>query len=131
MPTTDAGRTHDVRDKTRPTIVKAVVGWQMRRMEKRTQPRLEWREMTARPGLPIGSGEPVRIWFAHTGSARCGETLYIEPTHVAISSYSGDWPRWQRDAHGLSDLVDAMVFAEDRALELCKAMFGKLLEADK
>ena len=84
-------------------------------MEKRTQPRLEWKQ---------GS---CGVWVAD-----CGSRIWarITPITVNLGPHELSDEAWWRSDFGLHDNVDAMIFAEERALELCKAMFGKLLEAD-
>jgi len=86
-------------------------------MEKRTQPRLSWEQ---RDGG----------WIAAAGKERfLTVSVWVFDTTIEITDrFEAVVETWFRDYPGRWDLVDAMIFAEDRALELCKAMFGKLVE---
>ena len=88
-------------------------------MEKRTQPRLEWRRRN-------------EAWFAVLSQDLfLTFALWVWPNRIEVIDHRGnEVEEWLRETRGLTDNVDAMVFAEERAVAVCNAMFWKLLEAD-
>jgi hypothetical protein len=81
----------------------------------RTQPKLE--------RVDLGSG----LWVANSGHPLISSpTLSIDREWVCVA-FRGVKETWPADAIS-GDVVDAMLFAEERALDLCRSMFGRLLK---